>query len=137
MRIMTYSSNGGLPPYAAVQYCREHDANYLSDQGLADFVMGFLDRPVENATDLILHPEELRFKKMAVHDGITTHVFIGWTNPHGEHGFATEICVNEYNEKTTKVQIETYDGAETLRPLPEFVPDPYVPGLYKMARQPE
>jgi len=133
MKLITYGSYGGLRPYAVVKYARGHGCGYVSDPGLADYVMSFRDKPMDDLPDLAADPGGLRFLRTATRGGVTVHEFLGWTDPDGApKGMAVKVCVNEYDEATVKVRIATYEGAEVLAPLPEYEPDPAIPGLYRL-----
>lgn len=138
MKLITYSSHGGSLPTAVAAKVQELGCNIRSDDRLIAFIESFAgDQPPrqlipDDQAYLVQHPNELlpasdKIKK----DGIVRQSFLGYTDNKatGFCGFA-RVTINEYDEATTKVHIVEYDGAEHLARLPEYTPDPNIPGLY-------
>lgn len=139
MKVITYSSHGGNLPTAVAAKAQELGCNIRSDERLIAFIESFAGDQLprqfmpDDQAYLIQHPNELlpagdKIKK----NGITRQPFLGYTVASKDTGFCgfARVTINEYNEATTKVHIVEYDGAEHLARLPEYTPDPNIPGLY-------
>lgn len=138
MKVITYSSYGGSLPTALAAKVKEFGCNIRSDERLVAFIESFAgDQPPrqlipDDQAYLVQHPNELLPASGKVEkDGITRQSFLGYTD-NKENGFCgfARVTINEYDEATTKVHIVEYDGAEHLARLPEYAPDPNIPGLY-------
>ena len=129
MKILTYGSFGGFQPAAVIDFANRHDCDCRSDPQLINYVMSFKD---DGTSAAATDPNKLRYCRTDEgKGGIRVHRFAGWSSPDGpDKGFLTSVCVNEYDEARLKVRIAAHNGAETLEPLPEFVPYPHIPGLY-------
>ena len=138
MKVITYSSYGGNIPTAVAAKVQELGCNIRSDKRLVAFIENFASEepPRQLIPDdqayLVQHPNELLPAGPKVEkDGITRQPFLGCTT-NKETGFCgfARVTINEYDEATNKVHIVEYDGAEHLARLPEYTPDPNIPGLY-------
>lgn len=135
MKILTYNSFGTSIPTVLADKIKELNTTIRGNSELISFVESFDNGqyPVRTMDDLEAQPTTLfpLFAPRTGADGITRQCFLGYvaaTNniPAG----AVRVTVNTYDETTTKVYVEEYDGAEMLSVLPEYVPVEGIPGLY-------
>lgn len=126
-RILIAPSYGGLLPDAANSIIakvmgQDENADYRSDSriiaGIEEYAENWFDKAIhtekylkEHADTLVLMQEEY------AGNGIVCRTYIGYSKKH--HG-CKKVGICEYDEKSLRVMVTEYDGAELLAPVPRY-----------------
>lgn len=142
MKILTYTSCGGPVPEAVKKFAEDHGIKNLNtDPRLAAFVDGFYNNKPESVPlglNQKTFPEDLdrlwRVTARDVRSGIIRTVYAGRTG--APDGPIATVCLNEFDPSATHAVIDVCDGAETLIAIPDYLPVPGAPGLFRAKVRP-
>ena len=134
-KVLTYPSFGGYIPDVVSAYLEQNPgADMNINVGLIQLIESFRDNPLADELTLTKNPDKLFYYKTTEgSDGITRTLFAGYSSPNEVRieGHVCTVCINEFNEAEVKTIIMEYDGSETLKRLPKYIPVPGAPGLYR------